>query len=165
MNNKFVNGKVLFMLLPWIVSSLLLSVQLYLNPHHYAAILRVRGDRYVREGDIENALKSYNSSLQYQSNHYFTWVSLGALREQLGDIKGAVSAFAIACNLDPTDAVPQYHLARLLTQLKKFDHALDEINGALDVAKNERDREAILTLRTEILGRIEKSKEAQDIIK
>ena len=154
--NRYID-KLSFFLLPWILSGIILLIQLYMNPHHYAAILRVRGDRYAREGDTKNALKAYKTSLQHRRNHYFTWISLGTLREQLGDIKGAISAFAIACNLNPTDAVPQYHLARLLLLSERYDRALEEIKGAFEVAKNQEERRTILVLKAEILEKIEKS--------
>lgn len=158
-------SKLRFILLPWLVCGAFLALELLvINPHHYAAILRVRGDRYVREGDTENALKAYKASLQNRGNHYFTWLSLGALREQLGDIKGAASAFAVACTLDSTDVVPSYHLSRLYIKMKRYDHALDEINGALEIAKNQKDRKIVLALKAEILVKMGRTKEAQDIL-
>lgn len=158
-------SKLRFILLPWAVCAFFTVLELYIiNPHHYAAILRVRGDRYTREGDTENGLKAYNASLQNRGNHYFTWLSLGALREQLGDIKGAASAFAVACTLDSTDAIPSYHLSRLYIKMKRYDHALDEINNAFDIAENQTDRKAILILKAEILKKMGRVNEAHDIL-
>ena len=119
----------------------------------------------LREGDTENALKAYKASLQHRGDHYFTWISLGVLREQQGDIKGAISAFAIACNLNLTAALPQYHLARLLAQEERFDRALEEINGALEVAKGSSDRQSVLILKAKILEKMGKNKEAQAVLR
>ncbi len=157
--------KLCFILLPWLWCGAYLALELLvINPHHYAAILRVRGDRYANEGDLENALKAYNSSLKNRGNHYFTWLSLGELRERLGDDKGAASAFAIACTLDTTDVIPSYHLARLYVKMKRYDDALDEINFALEIVKNQNERKAILILKAEILEKMGRNNEAKDIL-
>ena len=53
-----------FLLLPWVYSAAFMALALHLNPHHYAAILRVRGLHYAREGATDKAMEAYSKRFQ-----------------------------------------------------------------------------------------------------
>ena len=156
--------KIGFLLLPWVFSAAFMSLGLYINPHHYAAILRVRGDHYAREGETDKALEAYKAALRLRRDHYFAWISLGSLEEQLGNIKMAAYCFDRASTLLPKDALPRYHLSRLLLKMEEYKAALHHIDHALDVVAKPDDRKTILVLKADILRAMGREQEAQDIL-
>ena len=157
--------KIGFLILPWIYTVAVLSLGLYIQPHHYAAILRVRGDRYAREGDTDKALEAYKSTLRLRLDHHFAWSSLGTLEEKLGNIKMAAYCFDRASTLRPTSVLYRYHLSRLLLKMEEYEAALFHVDHALDVASKPNERQVVLDLKAETLKAMGREREAQDILK
>ncbi len=153
-----------FLLLPWVYSAAFMAFALHINPHHYAAILRVRGLHYAREGDTDKAMEAYKAAIRIRPDHYFAWESLGALEEQLGNIKMAAYCFDRVSTLLPKNALPRYHLSRLLLKMEEHKAALHHINQALSMAPDLDARRAILVLKSEILKAMGREQEAQEIL-
>lgn len=153
-----------FLLLPWVYSAAFMALALYINPHHYVAILRVRGLHYAREGDTDKAMEAYKAAIRIRPDHYFAWESLGALEEQLGNIKMAAYCFDRASALLPTNPVYAYHLSRLLLKMEEHKAALHHIDRALDVVSKPDDHRAILILKSEILKAMGREQESREIL-
>jgi tetratricopeptide (TPR) repeat protein len=73
---------------------------------------------YFRQGRVEDAIAAYTRYTQIAPNSPDAWEAyknIALLREQLGDVTGAIDAARITADLAPDDAQPQ--LARLIDRL------------------------------------------------
>lgn len=71
------------------------------------------------------------------------WHDLGVLRARRGDIPGAETALRSSIQGAPRDPRPRIALAALLVNDRRFDDALAQYEGILDLDLSERTRRAV----------------------
>ncbi|KAL8922226.1 MAG: hypothetical protein Q9208_005305 [Pyrenodesmia sp. 3 TL-2023] len=85
--------------------------------HRYARAQRSLGKHHFVQGDLQKAEEAYFKSLKVNALNHATWFSLGCVRLQLEDWRGAVDAFGRAIQIEETDAESWSNLAAALVQL------------------------------------------------
>jgi Tetratricopeptide repeat len=79
----------------------------------------------------EVALKELEIAISLRPRDYYLWLELGLVRDQLGDTKGALSAFDESARLAPYYAQPRWQRGNLLFRMGRLDEAFAELrNGA-----------------------------------
>ena len=83
------------------------------------------------------ALAEYEKAVSLSPSDYRFWMSLGAAREQAGDIARAEPALRQAVALAPSYAYPRWYLGNLLLRSGRYDEGFDELRKAGEAAPEE----------------------------
>lgn len=62
------------------------------------------GNHYLEQGDVRQALASFQESLRIKQDHAFTWYNAGVALDRLGDHRRAIAFYQEALRLAPTYA-------------------------------------------------------------
>ncbi|KAL8760676.1 MAG: hypothetical protein Q9184_003145 [Pyrenodesmia sp. 2 TL-2023] len=85
--------------------------------YRYARAQRSLGKHHFTRGNLKPADEAYSKSLKVNALNHATWFSLGCVRLQLEDWRGAVDAFGRAIQIEETDAESWSNMAAALVQL------------------------------------------------
>jgi tetratricopeptide (TPR) repeat protein len=85
--------------------------------NRYARAQRSLGKHYVAKGDLEKADEAYTKSLIIHRQHAPTWFSLGCVRLETCNWKGAIDAFTRTVQIEEEDAEAWSNLAAALLRL------------------------------------------------
>src|SRR4029079_14995458 len=83
------------------------------------------------------ALAEYERAVSLSPSDYRFWMSLGAAREQAGEVASAEPALRQAVALAPSYAYPRWYLGNLLLRSGRYDEAFIELRKAGDAAPEE----------------------------
>lgn len=72
-------------------------------------------------GRFDEARARFEQVVDMDPNHHQAWVNLGNVRLTLGDVPGALAAFAEALDIAPDDPLGQYNLAHPLGLIGQWD--------------------------------------------
>ena len=96
--------------------------------HYAAAVLH---ERSLETGDLEIALREYETAAALAPNNYLLWLSLGSAKGRAGEIAGAESAFRRAHDLAPYYARTNWALGNFLFRQGQDDEAFPLIKRAV----------------------------------
>lgn len=83
-----------------------------------------RGNCYLREGDLNEALGCYRKSVQISPDCAIAWKQMGILFGMMGRYGDAISSFDRAIGIDPKDAEAWRHKGFALHRLCRHQDAL-----------------------------------------
>ncbi|HKC66503.1 MAG TPA: tetratricopeptide repeat protein [Pyrinomonadaceae bacterium] len=92
---------------------------------HYARALALSFN-----GEESEAVKEYEQAAALRPRDYFLWLSLGAARDEAGDVAGALTAFSEAVRLAPFYAETHWQLGNVLLRAGQIDEAFLEMRRA-----------------------------------
>lgn len=97
--------------------------------HFAAAVLH---EKALETGDIDIALREYETAAALAPNNYLLWVSLGSARGRVGDVEGAEAALRRAHKLAPNYARVNWALGNFLLRQGNDDEAFALLTKAVD---------------------------------
>ena len=96
--------------------------------HFAAAVLH---ERSLEAGDLETALREYETAAALAPNNYLLWLSLGSAKGRAGDLGGAESAFRRAYDLAPNYARTNWALGNFLFRQERDGEAFPLLKKAI----------------------------------
>lgn len=99
---------------------------------------------YMQSGQASKAVRVAETLLKHQPNQAGVHNLLGSARAKTGNAAGARSAFEQALKLDPSFIAPSVNLARLDTDAKVYDAAIERLNAVL--VKDQKHVESMIEL-------------------
>ncbi|MCJ1440823.1 MAG: hypothetical protein MMC23_001309 [Stictis urceolatum] len=98
-----------------------------ISDHRYARAQRSLGKHYMSSGDLPRSEEAYAASLKVNPQNAGTWFTLGCVRLELKNWRGAVNAFSRTVSSEPDDGEAWSNLAAALLRLPA-DETVDEIS-------------------------------------
>lgn len=93
------------------------------------------GNLYVLSGErYAAAAQAYSKAIALEPRYADAHFGLGLMEARQGRGEAAAASLKKAAELAPEDPLPSYHLARLYLVEKKYDQALQALDGALRAA-------------------------------
>jgi tetratricopeptide (TPR) repeat protein len=94
---------------------------------HYARAIAL-----IREGQVDEAVREFERAVTLRPRDYKLWLTLGTIREELGDETGAIIAYNKAIRRAPYYAQPRWQLGNLLLRTGRGDEAFMELRRAAE---------------------------------
>ncbi len=82
----------------------------------------------------DSAIKYYNEAVSRDPDHFKSYVNLGVLYDDMGDLLEAEESFLSAVRVNPGDVLANSHLAFMIFQQKRYDKAWLFLSKALELA-------------------------------
>ncbi|GAB4561012.1 MAG: hypothetical protein Kow0047_08040 [Anaerolineae bacterium] len=101
-----------------------------------AQSFQMAAERYLMEGNWEEAARNYEEALTYTPNDMSLWIWLGVVREHLGDQAGAEEAFRRARELAPSELEYRVLRSQIYTQAGDGEKGLAEADIAVSLDPN-----------------------------
>lgn len=86
---------------------------------------------YMEKKDIENAMKSYNTSIECNPGFPLAYNGRGNVKKENNDLKGAVEDYTRAIKLDPNYITAYYNRGIAYASLNKFDKAIADYDRSI----------------------------------
>jgi tetratricopeptide (TPR) repeat protein len=98
---------------------------------HYSEYYNERGNLWLKQGYLENALKDYLSAIEMSPPFPEVWVNLGQCRCRMNQIGDALEAYSTSLDLDPLQ--PEVHVmrAQCFESIGDLDSALSAYESSL----------------------------------
>ncbi len=90
------------------------------------------GLAYYRQKQYKEALKNYNTALQYDSKDAKIYSNMGVIYFENGDLKKAEEVYLMAVKLDPRYIDARRNLGSVYAQTKRFDLAITQFSKGLE---------------------------------
>jgi tetratricopeptide (TPR) repeat protein len=135
--------------------SLLAAMQLSIPKENLAWLYYELGERYIQQGDLDNAEKAYTAALVSDPNHYRSLAGLAKVRAAQENFDEAVRLYKLSINIVPfpqyitdlgdvylrtgnrVDAQQQYDMVEYIGYLSKVNRVLNNRELALFYADRE----------------------------
>lgn len=101
------------------------------DPQAYYSLAYLDEKSFAPE-DLPLALANYEKAVSVSPNDYRLWISLGKIREQTGDQKGAIAALRKATELAPNYSQVHWLLGNQLLRQGNDEEAYSEIRKAVE---------------------------------
>ena len=92
---------------------------------------RRRGNEFLNQGDLRNAIESYEKAVVADPNSVDALTSLGYALKETGNLEAAHSAFQNALQLQPNGFDPAYLLGQTCNELRQYEKAVAHFEKAL----------------------------------
>jgi tetratricopeptide (TPR) repeat protein len=96
-----------------------------------------KGDLFFSEGQYQQALESYNTSVTLDPYNPIAWNKFGETQSQLGDYRGALHSYSEAVRIDPYFGNAWVNQGDALQQTGKTQDALTSYNRAISINPND----------------------------
>jgi protein O-mannosyl-transferase len=91
---------------------------------------------YMGVKDNENAMKSYNTSIECNPGFPLAYNGRGNLKKEMGDNKGAIEDYNKAVKLDPKYITAYYNRGITYAAMNKFDKAIADYDKSIKLGNN-----------------------------
>jgi glycosyltransferase involved in cell wall biosynthesis len=109
------------------------------NPHILYELHYHLANAYLKEKDIDKALKHYKKSLEQpilDKLKIGSYNNMGGLLQVYGELEQAKKAFEITVSIDPEFAMGYYNIGMILRRLERFPEAIKAYQKAIAINPN-----------------------------
>ncbi|MFT5779539.1 MAG: tetratricopeptide (TPR) repeat protein [Crocinitomicaceae bacterium] len=93
-----------------------------------------QAEKYAREGDLDNAKKSYLKAIKKDSEYVEAYDNLGLVYRKMGEYGKAIEYYKKSVKLYPEGTMAHQNLAVVYGILKDYDSAISEYDAMLNIS-------------------------------
>ena len=94
---------------------------------------RELGDRHERDGELQDAVAAYETSIRLDPDSAFTQYKLGVVRVQQDRLNEAITAYSKAIALDDSIAPAFNNRAAVFAEQQQFERAIEDFSRAIEL--------------------------------